>query len=121
VSDLFVVMSNAVPGQEDEFNSWYSNRHLADLLAIPGVRAAQRFQLALPGPSGAVPDFRYLALYEADTGAAVDVNHALQEAAAERPVAIAAGREPRIPRSPAMATPSLSFWARPLTERRTHG
>jgi hypothetical protein len=119
VSEIFVVMSNAEPGQDEEFNDWYTNRHLVDLLNMDGVEAAQRFQFALPGPSGAEPEFRYLCVYEVEDGMRESVNQALRDAAAERPVAIEEGREPKVPRSPAMAGRSLSFWATPITGRRT--
>jgi hypothetical protein len=119
VSEIFVVMSNAEPGQDDEFNEWYSNRHVVDILNFDGVEAAQRFEFAAPGPSGAEPDFRYLCIYEVEDGMRDSVNQALRDGAAERPIAAAEGREAKLPRSPAMASPSLSFWATPMTARRT--
>ncbi len=33
----YVVHSNPVAGREDEYNDWYSNRHLADVVAVPGA------------------------------------------------------------------------------------
>ena len=39
-----VVLTNPVAGREDEYNDWYSNRHLGDVIAIPGIVAAQRFK-----------------------------------------------------------------------------
>jgi hypothetical protein len=64
---VFVVSSNPVEGREDEYNDWYSNRHLGDLLALPGVVSARRFALA-DAQVGAVPQtFKYLALYEIET------------------------------------------------------
>lgn len=41
-----VVYSNPVEGREQEYNDWYSNQHLNDLLAIPGVISARRFKLS---------------------------------------------------------------------------
>jgi hypothetical protein len=60
----FVVISDAVPGREEEYNAWYNEQHLKDVLKVPGFVAARRFKLAqdeskLPG--------RYLALYEIET------------------------------------------------------
>ena len=60
----FIVFSNPQPGMEDEYNDWYTNQHLADVLKIRGFVTAQRFKLAqadstLPG--------RYLAIYEMET------------------------------------------------------
>lgn len=40
-----IVLSNAVAGREAEFTAWYENRHLPDLLAIPGFASAQRFRI----------------------------------------------------------------------------
>jgi hypothetical protein len=65
---LFVVSSNPAEGREQEYNDWYSNRHLADLRALPGVVSARRFilndtQLAATAPQ----PFKYLALYEVET------------------------------------------------------
>lgn len=62
----FVVLTNAVEGREAEFNDWYSNTHLADVIAIPGIVSADRFELAefqrtLPQP------YKYLAIYEIET------------------------------------------------------
>ncbi len=41
-----IVLGNAVQGRDDEFNRWYDDVHLGDVLAVPGVSAAQRFTLA---------------------------------------------------------------------------
>lgn len=60
----FVVMTNAVDGQDEEFNRWYSETHLPDLLKIPGVVAAQRFQLSQVQRSNAPMPYRYMAIYD---------------------------------------------------------
>lgn len=63
-----LVFSNPVQGREDEYNEWYDNQHLPDLLRIPGVVSARRLvaggtqfsdESELPG--------KYLALYEMET------------------------------------------------------
>ncbi|MGY2033365.1 hypothetical protein [Nocardia gipuzkoensis] len=61
-----LVFSNAVAGQDEEFNEWYDNKHLAEVVAVPGVSSGQRFELvpALPGGNAAAPAHRYLAVYE---------------------------------------------------------
>jgi hypothetical protein len=76
----FVVLTNAVDGRDDEFNDWYTNRHLPDILATEGFVAAQRFRLAEMNPA---QDFahRYLALYEVETEDLDKTNQALMEAA----------------------------------------
>lgn len=62
---MLVVFSKATPGREDEYNSWYQNQHLPDVLNVPGFRAAQRYRLQ--GPAGDDGRTRYLALYEVET------------------------------------------------------
>jgi hypothetical protein len=57
-----VVFSNPVEGREDEYNDWYNNQHLGDVVGVPGFRSAQRFRTF----SKMVGEFshKYLALYE---------------------------------------------------------
>jgi hypothetical protein len=57
------------PTQDDEYNAWYTDKHLHDVVKVPGVLAATRYQLIqgielLPGALG-VPQ-RYLAIYEVE-------------------------------------------------------
>jgi hypothetical protein len=76
----FVVFTNAADGRDDEFNDWYNNRHLHDLLSTEGFVAAQRFRLADMNPG---QDFahQYLALYEVETEDLEKTNRAMREAA----------------------------------------
>jgi hypothetical protein len=61
---VLVVFSNpTTEGQESEYNDWYTNQHLGEVLDVPGVVAAQRFKLH--GDSTTLPG-RYLALYEVE-------------------------------------------------------
>jgi hypothetical protein len=71
--DLFLVFSNPAPGQESAYVDWYEHTHLADVLKVPGVVAAQRYGVApmkipeaegMPTPAG--PEHRFLAVYELD-------------------------------------------------------
>ena len=62
----YVVHSNPVAGREDEYNDWYSNRHLADVIAVPGFVSAQRFRLMDPQGQDA-PGQAYMAIYTIDT------------------------------------------------------
>ena len=59
---ILVVISSPTPGQEEEYNRWYTDQHLRDVLALPGFTSAQRFKLAVSTPNG-VPG-SYLAIYE---------------------------------------------------------
>jgi hypothetical protein len=60
----FVVYSNPVEGREQEYNDWYTNRHLKDLLAIPGVISARRFKISSTQIREAAQSFQYLAIYD---------------------------------------------------------
>src|SRR5690242_4404658 len=42
----FVVMTNPTPGKETEYNRWYNEQHIPDVLNVPGFVCAQRFRLA---------------------------------------------------------------------------
>jgi hypothetical protein len=53
----YLVISNARAGRESEFDRWYTEQHLHDVLRVPGFIAAQRFEVAqdaqgFPGPYG---------------------------------------------------------------------
>jgi len=60
---LFVVLTNATEGDDDTFNDWYNDRHIPDVLAVPGFIAAQRFTISAAVP-GQMSPWRYLSLYE---------------------------------------------------------
>jgi hypothetical protein len=62
----FVVLSNPVPGREDEFNEWYDQHHLREILAIPGIKSGQRFHRSDAQVSPSHP-YEYLAVYEIET------------------------------------------------------
>jgi hypothetical protein len=61
--NLFLAFSNpADPSREAEFNEWYDQTHIPQLLKhVPGLVSAQRFRLE----STQLPH-RYLAIYEVD-------------------------------------------------------
>ena len=54
---LLLTLTEPPPAMEEEFNAWYDTEHLAERLAIPGFRSAQRW----------VSGRTYLATYELDT------------------------------------------------------
>lgn len=41
-----IALTNPVAGREAEFDQWYDEVHLADVLKLPGVTGAQRFRLS---------------------------------------------------------------------------
>ncbi len=64
----FVVLSNPTAGNEAEYNRWYNDQHLPDVLNVPGFVRAQRFKLSDAQMAGeADKTHRYLALYEIET------------------------------------------------------
>ena len=69
-TSFLMVFSEAAAGRESEYNDWYSNTHLAEILALPGFVSAQRFRAGpqqLPGHHPAT----YVALYEVEGDPAV--------------------------------------------------
>jgi hypothetical protein len=70
----FVVLSNPIEGADETFNKWYDSVHVPEVLDVPGVVAAQRYDLAeleipddedLPAQLPP-PTHRYLVIYELD-------------------------------------------------------
>jgi len=89
---LLVVMTNPTDGKEDEYNDWYSDVHLDEVVEIPEFVSAQRFKLAdtqlkdilTPEERGSSvhgeSQHRYLALYEMEADTAADAVQALRQA-----------------------------------------
>lgn len=68
-SALMVVGSNpAAPEQEAEFNRWYVEDHLDDVLAVAGFNAARRYTLSPVRPMADTEPspYGYLAVYEVE-------------------------------------------------------
>jgi hypothetical protein len=63
---ILVVATNPTsPERDADYNDWYSNTHLGEVCAIPGIVAAQRYRVH--GTGGAQADAsrpQYLAIYE---------------------------------------------------------
>lgn len=60
-----LVYSRPFPGKDDEYNEWYDNTHIPDVLSIPGIVSAQRYDLRqLAREQGTEPEYRYLTIYE---------------------------------------------------------
>jgi hypothetical protein len=63
----YVVLTQAKPGREAEFDRWYDERHLDDVARIPGIVAVQRFKVIHQKVTNLdVPQWRSLAIYEID-------------------------------------------------------
>lgn len=75
----WIVLTNAEAGREEDFDRWYNEVHVPDLLRVPGVVGVTRGKLAAsqtdPGPLGIAVvsteksslKYRYLALYTIET------------------------------------------------------
>ncbi|HLH68533.1 MAG TPA: hypothetical protein VKY90_05775 [Candidatus Dormibacteraeota bacterium] len=107
---LDLVQTNALPGRDREFNDWYTNRHIYDILAVPGIVSAQRFRLSSArrssNYSSMPPPFEYLALYDID-GDPDAVLQAIEEAR----------QAGRIPWSPALDPVFSAYIYEPITQR----
>lgn len=81
---LLVLTNPSDPDHEEEFNEWYTNTHLPDLLAIDGFVGATRYRLSETqlAPSGEGGKHRYLAIYEIDSDDLAVTMKNLREAAA---------------------------------------
>jgi hypothetical protein len=58
---LLLTVTEPPAAMEEEFNAWYDTEHLAERLAIPGFRSAQRWVADCRPGEG-----KYLATYELD-------------------------------------------------------
>jgi len=61
---LLMVFTDIDTEQDADFNNWYNQEHVPDLLALPGFLNAARYEAARGGP-------RYLACYELENAEAV--------------------------------------------------
>jgi hypothetical protein len=62
---IILALTNSVPDREAEFNKWYDEVHVKDLVAVPGIGAAQRYRVAAAKDLPASP-YGYLTIYRAD-------------------------------------------------------
>lgn len=62
-----VVFTNAVEGKDKDFNDWYQNTHLKQIVSIKSFKAAQRFRFTTSITPGGPDLARYLAIYDIET------------------------------------------------------
>lgn len=60
-----IVLSKPVAGREAEYDDWYTNRHIRDLVKVPGITSAQRFRIREDQSQGTAHQF--IARYEVET------------------------------------------------------
>lgn len=100
--DQMLVLTNPTAGMESEFNRWYDEVHVPDILQkIGGFVAGRRFRRVAVSANG---DCRwsYMALYDIPKGQMEYCFSRLTWSRAEREQALAAGREPQVAIAPAM-------------------
>ena len=64
---LMMVWADIPADKEDDFNSWYNEEHLAELLSVPGILNAARYEAVKSGP-------KHLACYELESAAVVETD-----------------------------------------------
>ena len=81
---LIVLTKPSSEDREEEFNEWYDDTHLVDLVNVPGVTSASRYKLAdaqvVEGASLGNP---YLAIYELEGDDLSQVTAAINGAASD--------------------------------------
>ena len=69
-----VVFTNAVEGKDKDFNDWYQNTHLKQIVSIKSFVQAQRFRFHTNIVPGGPDPARYMAIYDIETD---DINASL--------------------------------------------
>jgi hypothetical protein len=79
---LVAVLTEPTPGNETEFDDYYENLHLDEVLATTGWDTAQRF--ILTDEAGQSCPQKYLALYEVEADSSNDIVKTLNETRPQR-------------------------------------
>jgi hypothetical protein len=67
-----ITLTRPIEGREDDYNHWYQDVHLPQIMTYPGMKAAQRFRVErVMAGDDSLP---YVAIYEIETD---DVDAAL--------------------------------------------
>ena len=73
---LFAFSDCKDPAREDEYNDWYDNMHIPDMLEVPGMISATRWEGVHTGEG---QHRKYLALYELETDSLADFDAGVRE------------------------------------------
>lgn len=76
---ISIALTNAAEGRDADYNAWYEQQHIQDVLAIPGIQSAQRFRIA--EQSRQKLGYRYMAIYEVETDDITSIHRAIAERA----------------------------------------
>jgi hypothetical protein len=63
---VLIALTSPVEGKEAEYNSWYNEVHIPEILSVPGITSARRFRIKVAQIPGA-PASKYVAIYEVET------------------------------------------------------
>ena len=77
----YSILSRAVPGREEEFKAWYRDRHINDVLAMPGVVRGQLIELGFQRVYDLdAPQYTLLTIYELEGDDPEPIINALRDA-----------------------------------------
>ena len=79
---IVLVLTEPAEGQEIEFNRYYEDIHLDEVIHTTGWKSAQRFQLV--GEAGGKCPLPYLAVYETEANSGKSAIEILNESRSER-------------------------------------
>jgi len=82
MKQMVVVLTEPTAGREDEFNDYYENVHIREVLATTGWTSGQRFRLS--DQAGAECPLPFLALYEAEADDPKEILQTLTKTRPER-------------------------------------
>lgn len=108
---LMCVMTSPQPGKEQEFERWYDEQHIPDLLRVPGIVSAQRFKLSAHQHKPPPFSQTYMAIYEIDADDLAAVSNEILRRVGT----------PAMPMTDAIAPTFVRFLLDPLTEKLTRG
>lgn len=112
---ILVVFSNpSSPAEDERYNQWYSDKHLVDVVGVPGFVGATRYKLdkGVTMSGGAVPpnSAGYLAIYELEA----DTTEGLQAASDALALALQDGS---VDMDPSLDGPTIeASFAVPITD-----
>ena len=108
---ILLGLMNAVEGEEAEFNRWYDEQHLDDVLAIPGMISARRFHVVENPDNPDATPWRYLTIYEVEPDAIATIPAELRRRIGEK----------IIPISEALASERVGWFFHQIAERNASG
>ncbi|HEX7819273.1 MAG TPA: hypothetical protein VF475_12075 [Sphingobium sp.] len=63
----YTILSRSKPGQEAEYEAWYRDRHVDDVIKMPGVLSARLFNLEFQRVYDLdAPQYQLMTIYELD-------------------------------------------------------